>query len=86
MPGAESVAKVLDEVDIRDGPSEPILLDMALPAGDYQLLGFMDSDGNADPNSPSPDAYDPVLIPGTIHTIACDTQSTSLSFPLLRPP
>jgi hypothetical protein len=87
VPGAEPVGNVvLDEVDIRTGPSEPILLDLPLPGGDYQLLGFMDSDGNADPSSPSPDAYDPVLIPGLAHHVACDTQPTTLTFPLLLPP
>lgn len=85
--GAEAVASItLDEVDIRTGPSAPILLDALLPAGQYQLLGFMDTDANADPASPSPDAYDPVLIPSVPHTVACDTQPTTLNFALLLPP
>lgn len=84
--GAEPLGSVtLDEVDLRSGPSAPVLLDLEVPAGRYQLLGFLDSDGNADPNAPSPDLHDPVLIPGSAHTLACETQPITLTFPLLLP-
>ena len=35
-----------------------------LPAEEVVVLGFLDSDGNADLDSPSPDSKDPVTLPG----------------------
>ncbi|MCA9658627.1 MAG: hypothetical protein KC486_09800 [Myxococcales bacterium] len=84
--GAEPVASIdLAEVDLRDGPSDAHLLDVELPAGDYQFLGFMDIDGNADPDGPSPDTNDPVIIPGQVRKLACQQQPAQVNFPLLLP-
>lgn len=84
--GTEPVGRfTLERLDLRGGPSEPILIDVELPAGDYQILGFMDTDGNADPASPSPDLNDPVLIPSRARALRCETQPVELTFPLLLP-
>ena len=45
----------------------------------------MDTDGNADPASPSPDVNDPVLIPARARQLRCETQPVDLTFPLLLP-
>ena len=34
-----------------------------LPVTEVVVLGFLDSDGNADPANPNPDAKDPVTLP-----------------------
>jgi hypothetical protein len=84
--GVEPVAGVeLGEIDLTAGPSAALLLDVELPAGDYQILGFMDTDGNANPDAPLPDANDPLLIPSAPRTLACQQQPTTLSFSLLLP-
>jgi hypothetical protein len=84
--GAEPVDRfTIAELDLRSGPSEPIAIDVELPAGDYQILGFMDTDGNADPAAPSPDLNDPVLIPSRARQLRCETQPIDLTFPLLLP-
>jgi mono/diheme cytochrome c family protein len=83
--GAEPVGRFTLDLDLRAGASAPIPIDVELPAGDYQILGFMDTDGNADPASASPDLNDPVLIPGRALTLQCETQPIALTFPLLLP-
>jgi hypothetical protein len=67
------------------GPSAEFALDVDLPAGNYQALGFMDIDGNADPMSPDPDVGDPVFIPVRPIALECDTQPVTLTFALLLP-
>jgi hypothetical protein len=86
IEGAESVATVrVEDVDVVDGPSEPWLLDVELPAGDYQILGFMDIDGNADPDAPDPDEGDPVMIPIGGYALACDVQPVVAEFAIVLP-
>jgi hypothetical protein len=84
--GAEAVASVrFADVDLRGGPSAPLALDVALPAGEYQILGFLDTDQNADPASPEPDLYDPVMIPGAPLALECAQQPVTAWFALLLP-
>ena len=86
-PGAVSVGSfAFDAVDLRNGATDgPRDLGLSLPAGDYQFLGFMDTDGNADPAAADPDPLDPVLIPGRAVKVACAAQQTTLRFSLLLP-
>lgn len=53
-------------VDLTDGggPTEVLYTSDLLPAEEIVILGFLDSDGNADPVSPNPDDKDPVTLPG----------------------
>ena len=85
--GAVAVGSfAFDAVDLRNGATDgPRDLGISLPAGDYQFLGFMDTDGNADPAAPDPDPADPVLIPGRAVKVACAAQQTTLRFALLLP-
>ena len=67
-------------------PTETVYeLERPIPAGDYQMLGFMDVDGNADPESPDPDEGDPVMIPIGGFQLRCDTQPITAEFALLLP-
>lgn len=84
--GTESVASFYyEEMDLRQGPAGPFLIDEELPAGDYQFLGWMDTDDNADPDDPNPDVGDPVMIPARAQTLGCETQRVTVDFPILRP-
>lgn len=84
--GAEPVGRfTIDELDLREGPSAPIEIEVDLPAGDYQILGFMDTDGNAAETDNDPDLYDPVMIPARARRLRCDRQPITVSFPLLLP-
>ena len=64
--GAQSLGSIYVENIVlpEDGSSTEILFSQSdLPAEEIVVLGFLDSDANADPNSPAPDAKDPVTLP-----------------------
>lgn len=87
IDGTTPVASLKYEgVDTRKGPSKVFTLSTKLPAGDYQILGFMDIDGNADPSDPSPDEGDPVMIPIGGYTLACAQQPVTAEFAITLPP
>lgn len=86
LPGATAVARFsFAAVDSTSGPSAPQLVDTQLEAGSYQILGFMDIDGNADPAAPKPDAGDPVFIPIGGYELTCDRQPVTAEFALTLP-
>jgi hypothetical protein len=49
------------------------------------VLGFLDSDANADPAAADPDANDPVMIPGRPVHVECAEQTATIRFSLLLP-
>jgi hypothetical protein len=59
----------------------------ALPVGEVTILGFIDSDGNADPDAPSPDAKDPVTLPSDNEFDVIGGQETTVEvyFGLINP-
>ena len=63
--GAESLGSIEVAVDLRDGggPTAVLVTSPPLPVTEIVILGFLDSDGNADPGDPSPDNKDPVTLP-----------------------
>lgn len=82
--GAVAVASFeYEDVDITAGQSVEFPLDAELPAGAYQLLGFMDIDMNA--VEPSPDAGDPVTLPIGRYSLECESQPIVVEFALLLP-
>lgn len=87
IDGAEAVATIAEQdVDVVDGPSEAYPLGVDLPAGSYQILGFMDIDGNADPDDAQPDEGDPVMIPIGGYELACAVQPVTAEFAIVLPP
>ncbi len=83
--GAEAVANFdFDEIDLTQGPDGPYLIDVELPAGEYQFLGYMDTDDNVD-EFDGPDVNDPVIIPSGAVELGCETQRVTVQFPILRP-
>ena len=85
--GAVAVADFhFEQVDLRDGTSpRSYRLDTPLPAGEYQILGFMDIDGNAEAGAESPDVGDPVMIPIGGYTLGCAVQPVTAEFAILLP-
>lgn len=85
--GAEPLGDFFfEDVDITDPSSlAQYTLDFTVPAGRYQMLGFMDIDGNADPANADPDAGDPVAIPIGAYTMECEEQPVVVEFALLLP-
>ena len=87
-PGTSAVASfAFAEVDVTAGPStEEFLIDVDLPSGvQYQILGFMDVDGNAAEGAASPDEGDPVFIPIGGYRMECADQDAVVEFALLLP-
>lgn len=83
--GAEPVASFsFDDVDLTAGVSpESYAIDAELPAGEYQILGFIDVDGNA--TTGDPDVGDPVTLPIGGYTIECAEQPVVVEFAILLP-
>ena len=86
--GASSLGDIrVDGVDLQAGPTGVLLVTGPLPIQDVVALGFLDSDGNADPNSPDPDEGDPVTLPGqNVFTVVGGEESAAeVFFGLLNP-
>jgi hypothetical protein len=74
-------------VDVTTGPSAmEYLIDTSIPGGNYQILGFIDSNHNANPMDPAPDTGDPVMIPIGGFSMQCAEQHITAEFALLLPP
>lgn len=86
-PGARAVASfAFDDVDLTDPDALAAFpIDVQLIAGRYQILGFIDIDGNADPDDPDPDVGDPVTIPIGAYDLECARQPVRVEFAILRP-
>jgi hypothetical protein len=84
--GAVAVASfTFTDVDITGGvSSESYRVDAELPAGDYQVLGFMDIDGNTGATG-DPDVGDPVTLPIGAIELECAEQPAVVELALLLP-
>lgn len=86
IDGAKPVANfTFPGVDSTAGPSKAFPIDTQLPTGAYQILGFMDIDGNTNPASPDPDVGDPVFIPIGGFTMTCARQPVTAEFAITLP-
>jgi len=88
--GAEALGDIyVETVDLRPSgdPTGVLFTSDALPATEICVLGFLDSDGNADTDSPDPDDKDPVTLPGDNRfDVVADSETTvSVYFGLLNP-
>ncbi len=83
--GAQPVTDFrFERIDLRAGADGPYLIDTILPAGDYQFLGYMDTDGNA-ATFDGPDLNDPIMIPSRASTLDCTVSPITIQFPILLP-
>jgi len=84
--GAEPMASFeAADVDIASGLSATsYAVDGELPAGEYQILGFIDIDGNS-PTTGDPDPGDPVTLPIGGYKIECVDNPVTVEFALLLP-
>lgn len=87
VEGARPVASfVFEDVDLTDPKKvRPVLIDRPLPAGEYQILGFMDTDGNVDPAKPRPESGDPVTVPIGSYPLRCADHPVTVEFAIPHP-
>jgi hypothetical protein len=85
IDGKEAALGLRFELDLTTGTGGVHLAPGLLPAGEYSVLGFLDVDGNVDPENVDADQYDPVVIPGTVFKLECAEQPITAEFLLLRP-
>ena len=52
----------------------------------FGTLGFLDIDGNADPDDPDPDEGDPVMIPIGGYELSCELQPVIAEWAIVLPP
>lgn len=88
--GAEGIGDVyIETLDLTPSgePTEPLFTSAALPAGGICVLGFLDSDANADSESPGPDKRDPVTLPADnrFDVVADQTTTIQVYFGFLNP-
>lgn len=85
--GAQSVASFqFDGVDLTDPNNlQSYVVETPLPVGEYQILGFIDIDANADPMDADPDSGDPVTLPIGSYEVKCARQPVTVEFAILRP-
>lgn len=88
--GAVALASIqatdVDLTDYTNGTEVLITLE-DVPAGWVTALGFFDSDGNADVNSPNPDSGDPVTLPNEneFEVIGGETTEATIYFGFRNP-
>jgi Rieske Fe-S protein len=88
IEGAEAVYRFrFDDVDVTslDGSPDSYRIPVSLGAGDYQILGFMDIDGNEALGDGGPDVNDPVMIPIGAYAMECASQPITVEFAILLP-
>jgi len=87
--GAQSLAAVDVAVDLRPagGPTDVLHVTGELDENDVAILGFLDTDANADPEDASPDEGDPVTLPGdnTFSVVGGFETPVEVFFGLLNP-
>jgi hypothetical protein len=88
-PGTEALADLhFPLVDVSNVPTlQQYETEVELPAGKYQVLGFMDIDDNVDlaGNNQLPDRGDPVIIPVGGYELTCARHPIVVEFALLNP-
>ncbi len=84
--GAVAVADLqFQNVDLTDRANlMEYVTDLDLSAGQYQILGFIDIDGNAGTEG-EPDVNDPVTLPIGAYTMGCAVQPVTVEFALPLP-
>ncbi len=87
--GAEDLGGIfVDGVDLREGdPTDYLFTSDLLEADSVVVLGFLDTDGNRDPDYPDPDDDDPVTLPvdNAFDVVDGETTQVTVFFGLLNP-
>lgn len=86
--GAEALGSIyVETVDVRGDATAALFTSADLTGVKVTVLGFLDSDGNADIDNPDPDEKDPVTLPGENRFTLVDgeTAEVQVFFGLLRP-
>ena len=89
IEGSESIASFRAEIELpMDGSQSEVLFTQDdLPAQEVYILGFLDSDGNNDPESTGPDSKDPVTIPSDndFDVVGGETTEVNVHMSMLYP-
>lgn len=89
VPGATILESIyIEEVDVTGGgPTDVLYTTIELPAADVSVLGFLDSDANAEDFEGNPDSKDPVTLPGDnrFEVIGGTTTEITVHFGFLNP-
>ncbi len=91
--GPNEGAEPLGDIDVpavdlvAANPTEVLFTSGPLPAISVIALGFLDSDGNADPEDAGPDSKDPVTLPNQnlFVVVAGETAEVTVVFGFLNP-
>ncbi len=85
--GAVALASLyVADIDLTGDATGILLETEAITAVSVIILGFLDSDGNANPDGPGPDQRDPVTLPGQNRTdLMAGSTDVTVFFGLLNP-
>ena len=73
-------------LDLTGDATDVLLETEEITAVSVVILGFLDSDANANPDSPGPDQRDPVTLPGKNRTdLVAGSTDVTVFFGLLNP-
>ena len=89
IEGAVAINVMEIEMDLpMDGSATEVLwTEEDLPVGEVYMLGFLDSDGNSDPENTGPDSKDPVTLPteSDFDVIGGETTEVTVMMSMLYP-
>jgi len=89
IEGAEAINVMELELALpMDGSATEVLwTEENLPVGEIYMLGFLDSDGNSDPENTNPDSKDPVTLPNEsdFDVVGGETTEVTVMMSMLYP-
>ena len=88
IEGAEDLGSIsVDNIDLTGDATAVLFTSEPLPPIEVTVLGFLDSDGNMDPDNPDPDKKDPVTLPNDNEflVVAGETTEVEVLFDFLNP-
>ena len=88
IEGAEDLGSIsVNNIDLTGDATAVLFTSEPLPPIEVTVLGFLDSDGNMDPDNPDPDKKDPVTLPNenAFHVVSGETVEVTVWFGFLSP-
>ena len=88
IEGAQDLGSIsVDNIDLTGDATAVLFTSEPLPPIEVTVLGFLDSDGNMDPDNPDPDNKDPVTLPNEngFHVVSGETVEVTVWFGFLSP-
>ena len=84
---ASKVREIELDLPLDGSATEVLWTEENLPVGEVYVLGFLDSDGNSDPDETGPDSKDPVTLPNDsdFDVIGGETTEVTVMMSMLYP-